>query len=162
MKYRPPCPFCRGTGALEAERCPVCTKPRSGILPRDLRMMYLRLYARFGRWEPGLFCFIDSVDDKLASEGLVGRRFYLEKVQPVEERATWSEWGLVPFGSDRPSGPTLGLSGPTFPPFVSGATPVLQMNECVARQWEPDMSRTCHACGCKMESATCGKCGAKK
>jgi hypothetical protein len=151
------CPTCGGRRALAAERCPTCTKPRSGILPRDLRKFYLVLFARFGYWPRSLFLFVNAVDAQLAAEGDAARAVYLERVRPIEARSAWSEWGLVPPPDVQPP--------PTYPPFVSPSEVVVQSTEPVkaVRPWEPDMSRTCGGCGQpSVVLGTCGICGKEK
>lgn len=70
-----------------------------------MRLALIRDYARFGTWPP---YFV--IPSEMYEEGRKARAFYLEQIKPVEDRSTWSEWGLVPPPDVEPR--------PTFPPFV--------------------------------------------
>jgi hypothetical protein len=157
-KRKPPCGTCGGTGALPAERCPACTKPRLGTLPRETRKMYLELYARSGRWEPGLFLFVNAVSPELRTESDRARKFYLEKIKPIEDRSEWSEWGLVP--------PKDVLPAPTFAPFVPALRPSQGGPGVVYERGSVrvDLSRTCPGCGQKTigKLGVCSLCGMVK
>ena len=157
-KRKPPCATCQGAQALATERCPACTSERSGILPRETRKLYLTLYARFGRWEPGLFCFVNAVSPELRADGEKARVFYLDKVKPVEDRAEATPWGLV--------APADVLPAPTFPPFVPASRPS-QGGPGVFRERgsvRVNLSRTCGGCGQKPigKLGVCPICGAVK
>lgn len=156
MKIKPPCATCKGRRALEAERCPDCTKPSSGILPRDLRKLYLGLYARTGRWEAGLFCYVNAVSPELRADGQKARDFYLMRVKPVEDRSEATPDGLV--------APPDVLPAPTFPPFVSTTSVQTQIAFRETKPISIDLSKTCPGCGCKAigKLGVCSVCGTVK
>ena len=157
-KYKPPCTTCKGTGALVTERCPDCTATRSGLLPRETKKLYLTLFERFGRWEPGLFCFVNAVSPELRAEGERAREFYLSRIAPVEARSKATPWGLV--------APPDVLPAPTFAPFVPATRPSQGGAGVVHERREyatVDLSRTCGACGQKtVDLGVCSTCGALK
>jgi hypothetical protein len=158
-KRKPPCGACAGTGALAAERCPECTKPRLGTLPRETRKLYLELFARSGRWEPGLFLFVNAVSPELRTEGEKARALYLAKVQPILDRSEPGEFGMIP--------PRDVLPAPTFAPFVPAMRPSQGGPGVEVREYRGiriDLSKTCGGCGQKAvdKLGVCSLCGTFK
>lgn len=84
------------------------TPPPAPVFPRELRVWALNHYARFGTWPSPIADH--AIPEDLGTAGMRARAFYLSTVRPVEEQATWSEWGLVSDVSP----------APTFAPFVPG------------------------------------------
>lgn len=83
------------------------TPPPAPVFPRELRVWALNHYARFGSWPSPIADH--AIAEELGTAAIRARAFYLSTVRPVEERAAWSEWGLVAPGDVSP--------GPTFAPF---------------------------------------------
>jgi hypothetical protein len=77
-----------------------------------IREMYVTLYGRSGRWEEGCLDLVGTVVDEQQREGDAARANCLDVIKPIEDRSTWSEWGLVPPPDVQPP--------PTFAPFVCG------------------------------------------
>src|SRR5271157_1514736 len=77
------------------------------VFSRELRVWALNHYARFGSWPSPIADH--AIPEDLETAAMRARAFYLSTVRPVEEQASWSEWGLVPpAGLQQP---------PTFAPF---------------------------------------------
>jgi hypothetical protein len=86
------------------------TPPPAPVFPRELRVWALSHYARFGTWPSPIADH--AIPEELGTAGMRARGFYLSTVRSVEERATWSEWGLI--------APPDVSSVPTFAPFRPG------------------------------------------
>lgn len=71
--------------------------------PHDVQAMYLRLYARTGKWQP----IVEIVSEAMQLSADKARAYYLEKIKPIEDRAGWSEDGLVPAPSDEAQTPNV-------------------------------------------------------
>lgn len=84
--------------------------PPSPIFSRELRIWALNHYARFGSWPAPVSDH--PVPEELGTAGMRARAFYLSTVKPVEDRSTWSEFGLI-------SPPDVSPV-PTFAPFRPG------------------------------------------
>ena len=84
--------------------------PATIVFSREMRIWALNHYARFGSWPSPVADH--PIPEDLGTAAMRARAFYLSTVRPVEERASWSEFGLVP-PSDLPS-------VPTFAPFRPG------------------------------------------
>jgi hypothetical protein len=94
------------------------TPPLAPVFPRELRLWALTYYARFGSWPSPIADH--AIPEDLGTAGIRARAFYLSTVRPVEEQATWSEWGLVP---------PAGLQQlPTFAPFQPAPLPATATN----------------------------------
>lgn len=86
---------------------PASTAP---VFPRELRVWALNHYARFGTWPSPIADH--PIPEELGTAAMRARAFYLSTVRSVEERAMWSEWGLVAPADVSPT--------PTFAPFAPG------------------------------------------
>ena len=84
--------------------------PAPPVFSRDMRVWALNHYARFGTWPSPVADH--SIAQELAVAGERARAFYLSTVKPVEDRSTWSEFGLI-------SPPDVSPV-PTFAPFRPG------------------------------------------
>ena len=81
--------------------------PPAPVFPRELRVWALTHYARFGTWPSPIADH--AIPEELGTAAMRARGFYLSTVRGVEERASWSEFGLVPPADVSPP--------PTFAPF---------------------------------------------
>ena len=88
--------------------------PPPPTFSRELRLWAVNHYARFGTWPSPIADH--AIPEDLGAAAMRARAFYLSTVKPVEERATWSEWGLVAPSDVSPA--------PTFAPFRPGPAPV--------------------------------------
>lgn len=84
--------------------------PPPPTFSRELRLWAVNHYARFGTWPSPIADH--AIPEDLGAAAMRARAFYLSTVKPVEERATWSEWGLVAPSDVSPA--------PTFAPFRPG------------------------------------------
>jgi hypothetical protein len=121
--------------------------------------MYLKLFVRSGRWEPGLFLFVNAVSSELRAEGEKARALYLAKVQPVLDRSEPGEFGMIP--------PRDVLPAPTFAPFVPPMRPSQGGPGVEVREYRGiriDLSKTCAGCGQKTvdKLGICSLCGTSK
>jgi len=86
------------------------TPPVAPVFPRELRVWALTHYARFGTWPSPIADH--PIPEDLGTAAMRARAFYLSTVRPVEERSSWSEFGLLPPPDVSPT--------PTFAPFRPG------------------------------------------
>jgi hypothetical protein len=114
------------------------TPPPAPVFPRELRVWALTHYARFGTWPSPIADH--PIAEDLGTAAMRARAFYLSTVKPVEEQASWSEWGLVPPGAVSPR--------PTFAPFV----PAPHQATATGTSTESDPRGTSHAMHAAPES----------